>query len=49
MAMWLESIGYARMEVQRDAEQAMEHLLQAVKGPCSEGYTERATRIVEKK
>ena len=35
MAKWLESIGYARMKVQSDAEQSIEHLLKAVKSICT--------------
>ena len=35
MAKWLESTGYARMKVQSDAEQAIEHLLKAVKSICT--------------
>ena len=35
MAEWLESTGYARMKVQSDAEQSIEHLLKAVKSICT--------------
>ena len=35
MAEWLESTGYARMKVQSDAEQSIEHLLKAVKSICA--------------
>ena len=35
MAKWLESTGYARMKVQSDAEQSIEHLLKAVKSICT--------------
>ena len=35
MAKWLESTGYARMNVQYDAEQAIEHLLKVVKSICT--------------
>ena len=34
MAKWLESTCYARMKVQSDAEQSIEHLLKAVKSIC---------------
>ena len=34
-AKWLESTGYARMKVQSDAEQPIEHLLEAVKSICT--------------
>ena len=33
--MWLDSIGYSRMKVQSDGEQAIEHLLSAVKSMCT--------------
>ena len=35
MAKLLESTGYARMKVQSDAEQSIQHLLQAVKSICT--------------
>ena len=35
MAKWLEATGYARMKVQFDAEQSIEHLLFAVKSICT--------------
>ena len=35
LAKWLESTGYARMRVQSDAEQSIEHLLKAVKSICT--------------
>ena len=35
MAKWLEATGYARMKVQSDAEQSIEHLLKAVKSICT--------------
>ena len=35
MVKWLESTGYARMKVQSDAEQSIEHLLKAVKSICT--------------
>ena len=35
MAEWLESTGYARMKVQSDAEQSIEHLVKAVKSICT--------------
>ena len=35
MAKWLESTGYARLKVQSDAEQSIEHLLKAVKSICT--------------
>ena len=35
MAKWLESNGYARMNVQSGAEQSIEHLLKAVKSICT--------------
>ena len=35
MAKWLESTSYARMKVQSDAEQSIEHLLKAVKSICT--------------
>ena len=35
MAKWLESTGYARMKVQPDAEQSIEHLLKAAKSICT--------------
>ena len=59
MAKWLESTGNARMKVQSDAEQSIEHLLKAVKSICtadlivqrqshqSQGHVERAVRLVE--
>ena len=34
MAKWLACTGYARMKVQSDAEQSIEHLLKAVKSIC---------------
>ena len=34
-AKWLEATGYARMKVQSDAEQSIEHLLKAVKSICT--------------
>ena len=35
MAKWLEATGYARMKVQSDAGQSIEHLLKAVKSICT--------------
>ena len=35
MAKWLEATGYARMKVQSDAEQSIEHLLKAVRSICT--------------
>ena len=35
VAKWLESTGYARMKVQSDAKQSIEHLLKAVKSICT--------------
>ena len=35
MAEWLEATGWARMKVQSDAEQSIEHLLKAVKSICT--------------
>ena len=35
MTKWLESSGYARMKVQSDAEQSIEHLLKAVRSICA--------------
>ena len=35
MTEWLETTSYARMKVQSDAEQSVEHLLKAVKSTCT--------------
>ena len=43
MDKWSDSIGYARMKVQCDAERAIEHLLKAVKSMCTAGmFVQRA-------
>ena len=35
MAKWLDSVGCARVKVQYDEEQAIEHLLKAVRSMCA--------------